>query len=240
MLRNLAIAPNSFAATSTLSLLAHTASSSASTTTPAIDTSGATLIVAVGGTWNSPPTMSDSEGNTWTVATTTTVANSACSRILYVANPTTGTSHTFTVSGSNAPTCAILAFGGAGVLDQTNEAATNSPPNTLWQPGSVTPGVNGELIVTGFDVDGSSVSPTIDSGFTVTDVVAYGANVEGIAAAYLVQATAGAIDPTWTYGGGHTIAATIASFRPASALATRRADAVVGLQGGVGIRASGW
>ena len=68
-----------------------------------------------------------------------------------------------------------------------------SPSGLTIQPGSVTPPINGALIVTAcMGVVGSATSPTIGSGFTVSDHI----NFNLSAMAYLVQGTAGATNPS--------------------------------------------
>jgi hypothetical protein len=55
---------------------------------------------------------------------------------------------------------------------------------------------------------------TIDTGFTISDQVAHSpGNYYGSGLGYLVQGSAGAINPTWTISGAATAAgAVIASF----------------------------
>src|SRR5204863_2222713 len=69
------------------------------------------------------------------------------------------------------------------------------------QPGSVTPSQDNEVLVTGYGGDTNATTATIDSGFTVSDTFAYvgGSNMGG-SAAYLIETTAGAKNPTWSAG----------------------------------------
>ncbi len=89
---------------------------------------------------------------------------------------------------------------------------------TTLQPGSVTPSENNELIVTGLGFYPSGVL-SVNSSFTISDQVNYVSSAAmGLGAAYLVQGTAGAVNPTWTDSTTATsLAAVIATFKAAAA-----------------------
>lgn len=207
-----------------IALVAHASSvGSNGTTTSAINTTGASLLVAfVGFVFNNAAVISDSYGNTWTPLTFHLGVNNCTTQIFYVQNPTVGTGHTFSETGTSTyPALSVAAFSGtatSSVFDVQN--GTNPVGATTFQPGSVTPSQNNSLIVTGFDNDqGSSAQDTtINSGFTITDQNGYGFGVnEGGGLAYLVQTTAAPVNPTWTMstaalGAGSAIAV----FKPAA------------------------
>lgn len=183
-------------------------------TTSAIDTTGANLIViSVGDGGTSTPT--DSKGNTWTGLTVRNVGGDLRGRLYYSYAPTVGTGHTFTVPNSYGA-IAVAAFSGAvaSPFDVENGAADTDGGGTT-QPGSVTPSENSEIVITGLGLGGSANTLSINGGFTIA------ASVDGIhgtqygaAIAYLIQTTAAAANPTWSYSGGSTaICATIASFK---------------------------
>jgi hypothetical protein len=74
--------------------------------------------------------------------------------------------------------------------------------------------VNGSLIINGLSAN-NAVTPSIDNGFTVLDTVTTaGGQHWGGCAAYLIQATAAAINPTWTFS-NTSVALRTASFKPA-------------------------
>lgn len=183
------------------------ATSAAAATTSAIDTTGANLIV-VGATGSSAFTVTDSKGNTWTALTETGIGID--SQLYYCLNPTVGSGHTFTNTASY-PTVHVVAVSGAAassVFDVESVSSTGSP-------GSVTPSVNGSLLVT-VEVNDSSAdfASAISGGFTMlTGQPFTGGQNYGGRMAYLIQTTAAAISPTWTFAGG--ISSTIASFKPA-------------------------
>lgn len=198
-------------------------SGAAGGTTTAKDTTGATLLVlAIAyNQFSGAPTVSDSKSNIWTPLTAQGSTNVHASRIYYAQNPTVGTGHTFTIAGASSNSiAAMLAFSNtktASVFDAENTAFGNSATTSL-QPGSVTPSANGAVIVTlvALDSDGTNV-PAIGSGFTITDAVApfSTAGADGLSAAYFIQPTAAAINPTWTWGVNDFPSANIAAFKAA-------------------------
>jgi hypothetical protein len=82
-------------------LVAHTGASlnTSPVTTPAIDTTGATLIIIAAADDVAPSVPTDSAGNTWTPLTLWDQGTTMLVRLFYCVNPTTSTSHTFTVAG---------------------------------------------------------------------------------------------------------------------------------------------
>lgn len=190
--------------------------------TSAIDSSTANFLAVVvawysggGGT----PTVSDSYGNTWTPLTTQTDPNGLSVRIYYSAgSPTAGTGHTFTVSGTS-----IFATIWAAVFSVVTSSPFDQESGQVMigatvEPGSITPSGDGRLLITGMEC-GDTVSG-VDSGFTGLSVNNTGGQYVGGGGAYLVQTSAAAVNPSWTYGGGNYAAAVMASFLPAAGGAT--------------------
>lgn len=205
----------------------------ATVTTPGVDTTGATLLVAVVSDWPStgPSGISDSKGNTWRTLTSrvTTVRN----RILYAWDHggtalSVGSGHTISTTSGNFQTIDFLAFSGTQTssdpLGQQNGTTANAASVSA---GSITPATNGEVIIAGVGEDGSNTL-SINSGFTITnqDPFVGGAHFGG-AAAYLVQATAAAINPAWSAAGSFNAALNIVSFKApaaASSVVSRRSE----------------
>lgn len=183
-------------------------------TTGSINTTGANLIV-VGITCSTgAPTLSDSASNTWTQ-----LAGQATSGLFeslwYCRNPITSASHTFTAGGSGAAICVTAFSGAGGGIDKNSGNAAN--PATTIQPGSVTPTVNGEVIV-GFVGNGGNVETwSVNSSMTISDQLpGISSNYFAAAMAYLIQPTAGAINPTFTTTfAGSALVVTLATFKPA-------------------------
>lgn len=222
-----------------IALVAHASvsglGSASTTTTPAIDTTGATLLVLALTYYNAfaRPTVADSKGNTWTRLTeygdTGGGAGSICITALYYAtNPTVGSGHTFsltTPSPEYAP-IAVLAFSGVATVspfDAQNGSSTTV--SATLATGSVPPAGNGGVFVTAFGFDQPD-TPAIDSGFTISEAVAYNNTVTfGQSVAYLIQGAGSAVNPTWTRGtAGNSGSAALAAFTPLVAGATLARD----------------
>lgn len=131
---------------------------------------------------------------------------------MYWSKPTTvGTGHTVTANGFTIIASVFFtAFSGANLtpFDQEVNNASSAAP------GSITPAAANSLFMTFLGIS-STVSSSIDLGFTVIDQILYnGGTRYGGALAYKVQAggpTAQA--PTWS-GGGATPASKLVTFKP--------------------------
>jgi hypothetical protein len=190
----------------TFALIAQTFKASAgggNVTTPAMNTTGANLIV-VGLTTNSFNTFTDSLSNTWTQMDG--YINSGCSSITswwYAYNPAVGPAQTFSSVGAGYPIVTVIAFSGAhsGTLDQHSTARVGGPALTLQAP-SITPTANNELIVSllgNADNANGGDGSAIDSGLTIVNYSPFNnGNSIGGAIAYSTLATAAPIAPTWT------------------------------------------
>lgn len=183
----------------------------------AINTTGATLLVAVTVSYNpsGASTVTDSKTNTWTALTTykpTGASNNTT--IWYAANPTVGTGHTFTDTTGNFNLLCVAAF--SGVSSSPFETGTDTGLNgglvSSIQPGSVTPAGNGELIISAGSNDGGAAL-LIDSSFIITDQVQAAVTAYQGGLAYLIQSTAAAVNPSWSWVGNANAASGIAVFR---------------------------
>ena len=166
-------------------------------------------------------TIADSISSIYATLTAYSVGGATATAQFYYAIPTSSNiSTTFTVStaGSAFLTSYIAVFGGTRTATLPLESGSpqgNSGTSLPIQPGSVTPLLNGDLVVTSLAFfPGTTVS--VNNGFTITDQLpgVSGTNFGG-ALAYLVQATAAAINPTWSLSTGTAAtqsAATIAVF----------------------------
>lgn len=184
-------------------------------TTDNIDTTGANFLAFIVAHYQNPVTsVVDSFSNTWHARTVYTNGNLRIV-IYYAENATCGANHNVTVSGGGSlnyyPAVVFMAFSGgptSGAYDVENGGSGSSPLNT----GSVTPSQANSLVIAAFDADtGSAIS--IDSGFTATTVNSGGSN-EACGGAYLIQTSASAVNPAWTWTGGVGVAA-VAVFKPA-------------------------
>lgn len=200
---------------SPITAIAHTSAGSGDTsavTSPAIDTTGATLLVVVTARFGSTMSVTDSKGNTYTALTDYLSGDAV--QIHYCKNPTVGSGHTFTgTTAAGYPSISVGAFNNTDTTanaDQSN-GATSASASTL-ATGSVTPSTDNQLLVAGVAHDKAAQS--INGGFTVLDSKAYSAsNYIGSALAYLVQTTATAANPTWDTTTAGNICAAIATFK---------------------------
>jgi hypothetical protein len=188
------------------------ASGGAGGTSASIDTTGATLLVAVGVADSGTPSISDSKGNTWTPLTQVGggfPTYHRC-RLYYVQNPTVGTGHTFTVSGTNASAC-FAAHGTlvtSGVFDA--EAGAQRLGVSAATGGSV--GAASRLVITGLGNESGSVTPSIStSGFSLDINEPHVGGVSyGTALGH--KYVSAAEDPSWSLGGTFDVNVVNASF----------------------------
>jgi hypothetical protein len=191
-------------------------------TTPAIDTTGADLIViSVSAFTAANPTVSSNKAGTYNLLQIRVVGGAISNRLFYAAGPTVGSGHTFTASHPTTnvfPSISVEAwsFSHASPFDQQNGAA--SAGVTSLATGSITPSEDGELIFAGLGAGANSGTNSINSGFTIGDQTQHdGANHEGVSIAYFEQGAAAAINPTWSCTNSVALAVTIASFKATAA-----------------------
>lgn len=184
-------------------------------TTGSINTTGATLLVAVQACVSSVAygTITDSKSNSWT--NKTPQGSILGSRISFSVPSSVGSGHTFSVSGSgNSPGLWVGAFGngpaGSSSFDQENGAESTL---SVIQPGSITPGSDGQVLVVGACFNTAGTNGTIDLSFIEDADITPGSGHVGIYAAYLIQSTAAARNPTITWSPTESLSsAVIASF----------------------------
>lgn len=207
--------------------IAHVVSTSAtfgasSGGTSAIDTTGADLLVVVVSSYYgaAAPTLTDSKSNTWTVAQNFDGSGAAGNRLrmYYCLGGTVGSGHTVTCTISGAyGSIAFAAYSGvlsSAALDQG--AITGSAGLTSIQAGSVTPTEGNEIVIAGLGYETASATASIDGGFTkrVNDNPQSGVSY-GVALGDLIQTTATAANPTWSWTGAGEASAVIATFKSA-------------------------
>ena len=168
-------------------------------TTAGIDTTGANLIVISVGSARVTLTISDSKGNTWIKCPTIGQISSGGSITYYCFNPAVGSGHTFTVSGTACfSAISVHAFSGAGgtVGPQNGLSATTGGGASL-SPGDVIPDYDNCLVMSTVTHGGTSTS--CNGGFTAQSINISGGNYFALGAAYLIQTTAAAANPQWTW-----------------------------------------
>lgn len=156
--------------------------------------------------------VSDSKSNTWTGLTLRTTGNSS-HQLFYAKNAISGTSHNFTVTGTNIYTAGVL-LGFSGVdtvytFDQQIGTTGASPIQT----GSLTPSYDNSLLLSSYALeDFGSGSIAVDSGFSaVTQAASFGF-YGAVSLAYKIQTAKAAVNPSWSWTGGFNAAVMTASF----------------------------
>lgn len=205
--------------------VAYIASASTNTglTTSGINTTGASLLVALVADFGRNATtdaVTDSNGNTWQAYSNYAISNTDVA-IWYSYNKAgaalvVGASHTATLaSGAGFPYFGFAAFSGTatGASSPSDTQNGNGVSATSITLNSVTPSASGELFFTGISLVAGSVS-SIDSSFTSISPIARASNMGG-GMAYKVG-TASAETPTWIITSGNNLAAAIACFKIAA------------------------
>jgi hypothetical protein len=169
-------------------------------TTAAMDTTGASLIVvSLSDRTTGNHTFTDSRGNTWIALPRQNGGSLSTDTLFYCFSPSVGTGHTFTTTTGSLgyPGIAVLAFSGVSNYDARTGASNAT------QPGSLTPANANSLIVLSA---GNLTSPTaVDSGFTIgANQAALGLNYSSLAA-YLIQTTPAAVNPTISPGSSYAL-----------------------------------
>lgn len=184
-------------------------------TTPAIDTTGADLLVVVTAYLNgSTGTISDSKSNTWNDITLSSISFTTL-KMSYCVPSSVGASHTFTVTGTNTfAAISVMAFSGVNSTPLDQQNANSATSATSATTGSITPSVNNSLLIAGIGIE-ATYSALSMSGYTVGTPVSYSSgNHFGGAMAYKIQGTAAADNPTWSWTSLATVATKIANFKP--------------------------
>lgn len=192
-------------------------------TTASIDTTGASLLTLVCGYGAVAISVSDSKGNTWT-ALTEHSSGATKSIVYYCANPTVGTGHTFTLTGASSAS-SMIASAWSGVatsspLDQDVGYDGVSGTIAVLASGTVTPSVDGCLVVAGFSLSASVTSEAAGSGWTSAEFQNYvGGTNYGVGVSYKIQTTATAIpnsQTTYSWTNSANLAISSAVFKPAA------------------------
>ena len=195
------------------------------TTAVSLDTRGADLIVlgvhytqalsAVLGATN----LSDVYGNTYTLISQGTGASpgSQADAIAWVAAPSVGNAHTWTISGAAMAqsycSISIVALSGSAASPNDGGVVTFLAPNGVSvQTASLTPTV-GDITIASLSANNLDTY-AIDSGFTILDQIpSDGATYQGGALAYKIHSS-GAEQPTWSWTNSTACAASMRAFLP--------------------------
>ena len=187
-------------------------------TSDAADTTGVDLLIVPVIYYGGTPSLTDSKSNTYTGLTSYggNTGTAYFIKIFYCIAPTVGSGHTFTVSSSSYNSLIYAGFSKTSPLFDTGKDTgyNNNGGFTTAQPGSLTPSQNDCLVFSAICWNAGG-DGSIDSGFTLLDQVQNTdvATFRG-SAAYKIQTTATAENPTWTITtGSNTGGAALAVFK---------------------------
>lgn len=184
------------------------------TTVTSFDSTNAdllTVVVSYLDVGGGAPTLSDNKGNTF-VPRTVYNRSFYSIRIYYVASPTVGTGHTFTLSGANTyPAIVVRAFAGSSASPYVAENGGSSAL-TSASTGAVLPGGDDRLFISGLGSFGSITGIGVTAGYTVTST-AKTATASVVGGAYRIQTYAATQSVTWTWTTSADTAVTLAAFR---------------------------
>lgn len=185
---------------------------SSSHTSPAIDTTGANLIM-IFNAGTDFVTVSDSKSNSWPSLNDPSGTPRASFRYAIITNPAkVGSGHTFTVSGGSS--ACIIAFarsGGTPTFDA--QASGASGTSGAWtngstiHPGLVNPATSADLMLSGiiFDTVTTVTGATVDSSYIIGQSV-HGldaaSNDQNLRFAYKIKSDATGENPGWLNGTG--------------------------------------
>lgn len=186
------------------------AGTSGGVTSGNIDTTGANLLVACVAYYQNLGSFSDNKSNTWTAGNVNGFGGDIISQLFYCSPSSVGSGHNFSYSGGGTYPCLhVYAFSGAHASPFVEQQGNNSASATSISAGSssITPPQDGCLLVTGM-CNGQTGGLTygVDSGYNLhATQQQYSSGVHvGEAAAYLIQGTAAAVNPTWDSGATST------------------------------------
>ena len=217
-----------------------------------LNTTGATLLVAIltnDTTAGTPPTITDSLGNTWNYLPTYGVASGSAARTLIAYAYSNGGgalstgSDTFTIPTTHFDCAVIFAFSGtlttSAVYDGVQTGGFNLGTPTAgsgFYVGTGIPPVAGDLIISGVGSNNSMASATVSStgsSETWSTPVTQGNNADETGSgAYILSASGNPVNPFWT---GATSASgfngVVACFRPANIPVTAQSSPIFNIGG---------
>jgi hypothetical protein len=216
--------------------IAHVASaiangSTTSATTATVNASGANFSV-IGASWYNAGglgsfTVSDSNANVYTGLTQRIGNTVQYARLWYSQGGVYGSGMTFTAAGdvNCFPAVYGAAFSGVHAAPFDSENGNSTSSATSLSCGSVTPSEDNCLLVAfGGLYTGTSIS--IDLGYSALTKDYVSGTSLAAAGAYLIQTTAAAKNPTWSWTTAERAAAVHASFKGPGATASAKAGAV--------------
>jgi hypothetical protein len=201
-------------------------------TTGSIDTTGATLLVALVGSYapDGAATVTDSKGNTWTRRTQFN-STDARVQVSYCVPSSVGSGHTFTVTpaGTGYPGVVILAFSGTDTSTPFDKDTGKGNNNPAVQPdAAITPTNDNALVITALAWENTG-TPTVNESYDAPTVQTFSSgNHLGCTVARWIQTNKTATQPTWTFTGAGDGAMTVIVFNAGASGTAYTIDATAG------------
>ena len=169
---------------------------------PSSNTTGAKIIVIQVAVYAGVTTgnLIDNKSNTYTLLRTDQVSGSVALLTYYCASPNVGAGHTMTYNKTGSyPAINMIALGNVPTTSPIDQQAGSFiASGSSISPGSITPGSNNEIVISGMAAAATTTTPTINGGFTISGSVPFGSGVNQCGMmAYLIQTTATAANPAW-------------------------------------------
>jgi hypothetical protein len=204
----------SFASSAQVTVVAHNTRGGANgATTTSTNTTGASFIAIQISEYDGVTfgTLTDNKSNTWTQLRVDKVSATVANYTYYCSPCTVGTGHTFTYTKTGSfSVINVIAVGNtvtSSPIDQ--QSGTFNAAATSIQPGSITPTQNGEIIIATIATSNTGGAVAINSGFVITDGIAFNAGVnQGATMAYLIQGAGTAVNPTFSWNSSAPVAVT--------------------------------
>ena len=203
-------------------LLSHT--SSAGATSPAINTTGATLFVIQEVRYGlAPNAPTDSAGNAWTALSPHNDGTSYYAEYFYVCGPTTSANQTFTPGAfttGSAVWMSIAAYSGTATsncYDSGTDQSARTPSASASALPTITPSAMGDLIVSGVAENSFGAdSPSVNQGLNIVET--HSPNPDN-AFAWTQYNSASPLTVSWTVNNSLDSEMIIAAFKPGAASA---------------------
>lgn len=190
--------------------------------TTGINSSSADLLLAlVSSYYGAPaPGLTDSKANSWSIAEDFIGSGAASCRLrlYYCFGGTVGTGHTVTCTASGAYGSVIFASYSGAVATPLDQHTSNGVAGvTSVQAGSRTPTEGNELVIACLGYQTAAAVASIDGGFTKRANENPQSGVSyGCALADLIQTSAAAANPSWSWTGAGDATALLVTFKAAA------------------------
>ena len=188
-------------------------------TLPAPATAGNLIVVSVSGWPNLPATtpVTDSRGNSYSIAGAVLVTQGAYSAIYYARNLTGGTD-TVTVNTVNTGgqiSMVVAEFSGVDTVSPLDKTAGTVGSGTTPSSGNMTPSMAGELIIGSGTHNGNTIT-SAETGFSMIGIPTEDSNThQPLAMEYLVLNDTSTTSAPFTLAAGYPWAQNGALFKPA-------------------------